>query len=90
MTTELEDEDDWTVSDEINDKDSGENNVIAWIVWRADSVAKRFFLTSSATAVQKRNKTSPESRSDVLLCNLNHELIEHVDFENMNLSSDYK
>jgi hypothetical protein len=29
MTTELEDEDDWAVSDEINDEDSGENNVIA-------------------------------------------------------------
>jgi importin-5 len=29
MMTELEDEDDWTISDEINDEDSGENNVIA-------------------------------------------------------------
>ncbi|CRK99390.1 CLUMA_CG012554, isoform A [Clunio marinus] len=29
MMTELEDEDDWAVSDEINDEDSGENNVIA-------------------------------------------------------------
>jgi hypothetical protein len=49
---------------------------------------ERSFSGLAGLLVQKRNKLSSANISDVLLCHLNRELIEHVDFENMNWSSE--
>jgi hypothetical protein len=46
---------------------------------------ERSFSGLSGLLVQKRNQIADETISDVLLCNLNRDLIELVDFENMNL-----